>query len=81
MKAEIHGIEVEGTPQEIAEVIKLVGEIKQTGPTMKNPLRDATPSPFPFPYPDPTNPLLWPKWQVDTNGTIPNGTIIWYIAK
>lgn len=28
MKAEFNGVTVEGTPQEIAELIKLVGEIK-----------------------------------------------------
>jgi hypothetical protein len=44
MKATINGVTVEGTPKEIAEFVKLVGET-----TKANPLRDVTPSPYPYP--------------------------------
>ncbi len=41
MKAKLHGIEIEGTPEEIAQVIKMVGQ--QTAPPMVAPV-------YPNPY-------------------------------
>ena len=43
MKAKLHGIEIEGTPEEVAQVIKLVGQ----QPTLP-PVAPVSPNPYTF---------------------------------
>lgn len=52
MKARIHGIEIEGTPEEMASLLKLVGELPEQTVTITrpNPYRDTTPPHWPHPH-------------------------------
>ena len=58
MKAKLHGIEIEGTPEEIAQVVKLVGQ--QTAPPMTAPV-----------YPNPYAPQPFGPWPVTCDITKP----------
>lgn len=58
MKAKLHGIELEGTPEEIARVIKMVG------------LQPTTPMVAPV-YPNPYAPQPFGPWPVTCDITKP----------
>ncbi len=61
MKAKLHGIEIEGTPEEIAQVIKLVGQLSPS-PTTQPPV-----------YPNPYAPQPYGSWPVTCDITKPGG--------
>lgn len=67
MKAEIHGIKVEGTPQDIADLIELVSAAKeQTVTYVKFVPHPETPSPYPCPQSWWTDPSWKREWTCST---------------
>jgi hypothetical protein len=70
MKATIHGITVEGTPAEIAEVIKLSGEVKEATERTYEVIR------YVPTYPQPYTPWwgIYPPNRLDCGGTTTTST-------